>query len=196
MQSQQELYAENALEHQAVDRLMTRLRLNADKAAVREMSHAVEQNQLMFSAFHQRYPRFPVIFEVYRLPNARKKLTAAKLLTRFGQTPVARRYYRFLHDYQHMVDEGYELALVFSMPDLATEVDAISKARRANSVRACVLHAMTYGDDETPGTRIIWRADDSQLPPHVKLDPPCLVLESYASFTERLIAQYGDQAWR
>lgn len=175
---------------------MTRLKLNADKSAVQSMAQSVERNQLMFDAFHQRYPRFPVIFEVYRIPNVRKHLTTAKLLTRFGQTPIARRYYRFIYDYQHMLDENYELALVFSMPDLTTEVDAVSKSRRANSVRACVLHAMTYGDDETPGTRIIWRADGSQLPPHVKLDPPCLVLESYASFLDRLVAQYGDEAWR
>lgn len=170
---------------------MTRLKMSSLKPEVRRYAkESIERDQLTFDGFHHFKPDFPVIFEVQHTKHVRKKMTMARMLTRFGQSSVAKRYYRLLRDNAHFREQNYELALVFSVPDLPSAVDAASKRRDPNHIKAAVLHSIDFDDEDTPGARFIWRADSSALPPHVKLDPPILVVESFCSFFRRVIGRY------
>jgi hypothetical protein len=182
--------AESQLENQAVDWLLTRMKRHDLKPLVRKHSRSeTEQDWMTFNSFHHYLPDFPVYFDVAHVTNLRKKVTFARMLTRFGDSPIAKQYFHMLRDYRHLSKAGVGLALVFSCPDLPTSVDRISRKREANSVKAAVLHADLYDEEDTPGARFVWRADRSSLPAYVKLDPPVLVVEPLSSYYRRILAQ-------
>jgi hypothetical protein len=190
MESSQNV-AESQLEHQVVDWLLTRLRRSSMKETIQQHAkRETGERRLTFQAFHHYLADFPVYFDVHYAPNSRKQMSLSRVLTRFGDTPVAKHYYRMLRDYRHLRRQRYELALVFNCPDLVAAVDRVSKVREPNFIKAAVLHANTHDADDTPSTRIVWRADTSALPPYVKLDPPVLVIETLASYYRRIVSQW------
>ena len=176
-----------------VDWLLVRLKQTDLRSAIyRHGKTVLERKQLTFDGLYHCYPEFPVFFDSLRITNVRKKLTTVKMLTQFGKTPIAKHYFHMIRDYRHIRKSGHQLASVFHCPDSVPAVDAQSKRREPNAIKAAVLHAETYDDDDTHGARFVWRADDGAIPGWVKLDPPVLVLETLSSYFRRIICKLMD----